>query len=229
MAYRNAPHATTNRSPAEMFYGRNLRRRLDLLKPDARWNVICAQAQQSKYHGGKFREFDAGDAVLVRDYRGGQKWMRGKVVKRNGMHYDVQVGPDTCWRRHIEQIIRGSDDNLPEQEPDMLDGNDPIQDASQDTPPPLPHEMLPAAYNDHVPANEAERSDGFHPQLPPSPHSPCDDEQTADVPPDHDEEQTEEIPHHVDEPATTLVNQEPTRERRYPLRNRKQRRLFQMP
>ena len=31
--YRSTPHAVTNRTPAEMFPGRNLRNRIDLIKP----------------------------------------------------------------------------------------------------------------------------------------------------------------------------------------------------
>ena len=105
MSYRNAPHSTTHRSPAQMFYGRNLRSRLDLLKPDTRKRVITAQTQQGRYHSNSaIREFSVGDIVLVRDYRGEQKWMQGEVVARHGMHYDVQIAPGVCWRRHIDQV-----------------------------------------------------------------------------------------------------------------------------
>ncbi|VDI71497.1 Hypothetical predicted protein [Mytilus galloprovincialis] len=34
LAYRNTPHTTTNETPAKLFMGRNLRNRLDLIKPD---------------------------------------------------------------------------------------------------------------------------------------------------------------------------------------------------
>jgi hypothetical protein len=32
--YRNAPHSTTNETPAKLFLGRNLRSRVDLIRPD---------------------------------------------------------------------------------------------------------------------------------------------------------------------------------------------------
>ena len=34
LAYRNAPHSTTGEPPSQLFLGRRLRTRLDLLKPD---------------------------------------------------------------------------------------------------------------------------------------------------------------------------------------------------
>ena len=40
MKYRNTPHSTTGETPATLFMGRNLRTRLDLIKPDIRKHVI---------------------------------------------------------------------------------------------------------------------------------------------------------------------------------------------
>ena len=37
--YRNAVHATTNESPAKLLFGRQLRSRLDLIKPNTRDTV----------------------------------------------------------------------------------------------------------------------------------------------------------------------------------------------
>ena len=39
LAYRNAPHETTNETPAKLFYGRNIHTRLDALKPDLRPDI----------------------------------------------------------------------------------------------------------------------------------------------------------------------------------------------
>uniref|UniRef100_A0AAV2LVS7 ribonuclease H n=2 Tax=Knipowitschia caucasica TaxID=637954 RepID=A0AAV2LVS7_KNICA len=47
-AYRNATHATTNRTPAILFLGRGLRSRLDLLKPNLRRTVMDRQIKQGK-------------------------------------------------------------------------------------------------------------------------------------------------------------------------------------
>lgn len=39
LMYRNAPHLTTNETPARLFLGKNLRSRLDLIRPDTRRTV----------------------------------------------------------------------------------------------------------------------------------------------------------------------------------------------
>ena len=41
--YRNTPHAITGESPSKLFLGRNLRTRLDLLKPDTKQAVSNLQ------------------------------------------------------------------------------------------------------------------------------------------------------------------------------------------
>jgi hypothetical protein len=48
-SYRNTPHKSTGRSPAEMFMGRRLRSRLDLLKPDVKANLDSANYRQQLY------------------------------------------------------------------------------------------------------------------------------------------------------------------------------------
>ncbi len=58
-AYRNAAHATTNRTPAMMFLGRPLRSRLDLLKPNLKRTVQEKPLKQSQ-GGGKTRELSWG-------------------------------------------------------------------------------------------------------------------------------------------------------------------------
>ena len=39
LMYRNAPHSTTTETPAKMFLGRNLRSRLDLIRPNVKRTV----------------------------------------------------------------------------------------------------------------------------------------------------------------------------------------------
>ena len=213
MAYRNAKHATTNRSPAELFYGRNLRMRLDLIKPDARRKVLSSQAQASKYHGGKIREFEVGDSVLVRDYRGGQKWMRGQVVSRNGMHYDVQVGPDTCWRRHIEQIVKRTDTTDDSHLPD----SDIFQKLPTEVPTPHPAELL-VQPDENISSGEQMSPDGVADDSVPLPPN-LDHATTAAPQPDTD----------MSTVTSPVIDKENViSERRYPLRNRKPRQLFQI-
>ncbi|XP_028656990.1 uncharacterized protein K02A2.6-like [Erpetoichthys calabaricus] len=106
LAYRNTAHSTTGQTPAMLFLGRSLRSRLDLLKPDLRIHVQkkqCFQDQKQR----KLRIFEVGHKVLARDYRhSNQKWQPGKIVSKTGpLTYTVQVGHDTVWRRHIDQLL----------------------------------------------------------------------------------------------------------------------------
>jgi hypothetical protein len=205
MAYRNAPHATTNRSPAEMFYGRKLRSRLDLLKPDVKRKVVSSQTDQVKYHrSGRLREFSVGDTVLVRDYRAATKWMRGEITARYGMHYDVQVSPNSCWRRHIEQIISASPDHT-------------ASDVETDQGIPVTAAAVPAIEDRPSSSNISERN---------QPENPIPAEQ-AQIPSTHNS-----APSRTVEPLKTSSEEAHTSnetvipERRYPLRNRIQRKMF---
>ena len=71
MSYRITPHSTTGIAPAELLFGRNLRSKLDLLKPSAdrkRSDVVTKQQVQKQNHDkhSKDREFQIGDHVYVK-------------------------------------------------------------------------------------------------------------------------------------------------------------------
>ncbi len=46
LTYRSTPHATTQRSPCSLFIGRDIRTRLDLLRPKLQDQVLSKQAAQ---------------------------------------------------------------------------------------------------------------------------------------------------------------------------------------
>ncbi|XP_062603100.1 uncharacterized protein K02A2.6-like [Saccostrea cucullata] len=82
--YRITPQGTTNESPSILLYGRNIRTRLDIMKPDLATTVLHKQyGSTAKHCGDAIREFSDVDSVDV-----------------NG----------TLWRRHIDQIVRTSKD-----------------------------------------------------------------------------------------------------------------------
>lgn len=106
-AYRNAPHMTTNESPASLMFGRRLRTHLDIVRPDINSKVKLNQTRQGINHSqANLREFHTGDTVLVRDYRGHQQWQHGTIHSQTGSRtYMVNVAPGTNWRRHSDQIV----------------------------------------------------------------------------------------------------------------------------
>ena len=100
LSYRTTPQSTTKRSPSELFVGRRLRTRLDILRP----NLEDRMKQTRSPMKERRRNLDPGEPVLVRDYRDNNKWVRGVIVNRLGpVTYHVQVN-NLCWKRHIDQI-----------------------------------------------------------------------------------------------------------------------------
>ena len=101
MKYRNTPHI-----------GRNLRTRLDLIKPDIRKHVIEKQVSQAIPKGaiaGNARQLFIGQAVSVRNYRGKEKWIQG--IEHGPVSYQVEIAPNVIWRRHIDQLLASENIN----------------------------------------------------------------------------------------------------------------------
>ena len=86
LTYRTTPHATTNEPPCVLFLGRNLRTRLDLLRPDRERTVISNQARQKYQHDlhSRHRAIEVGQRVLARNPRFGSQWLPGRVTKLLG-------------------------------------------------------------------------------------------------------------------------------------------------
>ena len=112
LAYRNTPHSTTGEPPSQLFLGRRLRTRLDLLKPDLSIKVNNRQIDQSVAKGGSVtRHFSIGQRVIARNYTGNSKWVPGIVRAQLGpLSYQVEIGPTLVWRRHTDQL---KDSNAP--------------------------------------------------------------------------------------------------------------------
>ncbi|RXN35131.1 putative protein K02A2.6-like protein [Labeo rohita] len=144
LTYRNTPHPTTKESPSLLFLGRQLRTRLDALKPSVTAAVRLSQASQVLRRAGRLkpRQFRVGDAVLARDYRGRKRWTSGVVTAQSGpVSYTVDVGTSEEWRRHADQLL-----SIPKQTaethstelPDNKNVSVPVQtsvDATSSTPP----------------------------------------------------------------------------------------------
>ena len=97
-AYRMTPSTVTGCTPAKLFLGRDLKSKLDLVKPKLKSHEIAID----KYSK---RRFNIGNNVFVRDYVTKNKWVPGIIVRKIGSSlYDVKVGSSVC-RRHVDQII----------------------------------------------------------------------------------------------------------------------------
>lgn len=127
--YRNATHATTGQTPAMMFLKRNLRSRLDLIKPNVRRDVENKQLVHMKDKPA--RNFQVGQEVLACDYRL-EKWQPGTIATRTGpLTYTVK-DRDNTWRRHVDQLVDCQKKSSPLPVPNS---NDKDNDAVETAPP----------------------------------------------------------------------------------------------
>ncbi|CAB0004307.1 unnamed protein product [Nesidiocoris tenuis] len=103
ISYRNAIHSTTGRSPASMLLGRQIRTRLDLLRPDVTANIESAQHRQSRIQHRPVRDFEEGERVWVKTDRDKEP-VAGQISERRGLlSYLVEIN-GKIERRHADQL-----------------------------------------------------------------------------------------------------------------------------
>lgn len=102
--YRTTPHQTTGRTPADVLYGRQLRSKLSLLKPDMMAHVDEALVKQKKHHDkhSRWREFKQGDAVWVKQQ--GEDYREGVILKKTGPVSYLVEEDGRAHRRHGDQL-----------------------------------------------------------------------------------------------------------------------------
>ncbi|CAB4017152.1 PREDICTED: LOW QUALITY PROTEIN: uncharacterized protein K02A2.6-like [Paramuricea clavata] len=133
LAYRNTPHSTTGESPSVLFWGRPLRTRLDLVKPDLQRKVMNRQIDQAGRKGHS--PTSIGQTVMARNYSGKDKWLPGIVRAQTGpLSYEIKVGPNRIWRRHIDQL-RASSVKVNDQSGDTADPHPELGEAGQNIAP----------------------------------------------------------------------------------------------
>lgn len=108
--YRNLPHTTTGKTPAELFLKRVPRTRLSLIKPCLKSKIEQKQAAAKLSKDGsfpRFRYFDVFQKVRVRNVRGGrEKWIPGIIVERKGpLTYLVRVPGNDRRFVHVDHLI----------------------------------------------------------------------------------------------------------------------------
>lgn len=101
--YRKAPHATTGQAPSKLFLGRNIRTRLDLVRPEPVQTRITKK--QTEEFTTTFRTFQPRQSVY---FLAGNprldKWIPGTIITRLGdIHYEIEYLGKT-FKRHVDQI-----------------------------------------------------------------------------------------------------------------------------
>ncbi len=108
LMYRATPHSVTKTSPSELFMGRKIKTRLDLLRPELRSQVGIRQEKQSnkRGHGRTVLSFVEGQKVWIRDYQQGKaQWIAGWIKEILGTRSYVVETEDGCvMRRHSDQL-----------------------------------------------------------------------------------------------------------------------------
>ena len=106
--YRLTPHTTTGKSPAELLNHRRMRSLLDLIHPTLQGKVQKKQMEMKLRHDGNVavRKFNPGDAVRVKNFAHGAKWLSGIIQRITGpLSYEVQLLDGRSVRRHVDHII----------------------------------------------------------------------------------------------------------------------------
>ena len=86
---------------------RELRTRLDLLRPSCESSVLGKQATQKSCHDRRAhaREFVVGDRVFARNLRPGPDWIPSTIIEVLGpVTYIVETDDGLRWKRHANQL-----------------------------------------------------------------------------------------------------------------------------
>ncbi|XP_046420699.1 uncharacterized protein K02A2.6-like [Neodiprion fabricii] len=110
--YRSTPHATTQRTPASLALGRELKTRFSRLRPTpVNECIVTHQSRQIQNYAGKREStLKVGDSVMAREYKqeGKAAWKPGTVKKEliAGVTYLIRIDEKTVWKRHANQLIK---------------------------------------------------------------------------------------------------------------------------
>ena len=99
LRYRCTPHTTTDTPPCNLFLGRSLRTRLDLLRQAQEEIVLSRQDKQKQDHDqhAKERSLSVGQIVLAKNFLPGLAWVPALVKKLLGpLTYLVEVKKGQC-------------------------------------------------------------------------------------------------------------------------------------
>ncbi len=147
LTYRATPHATTNTPPCELFLGRRVRTRFDLLHPSCGRTVSDKQAAQKASHDqhARHRELEVDQNVMVRNWRPGPEWVPGVVTERLGPRtYRIRTRSSQFWKRpidHVRELGKNSEERT--EAPKMTEDDDFDIPPSVHTPEPILESLPP--------------------------------------------------------------------------------------
>ena len=103
-------HTTTGQSPSMLLYGRQLRTRLELIRPSVSDNVTQKQQKMMDKSSNKCRLFQVGDKVRTRIFSvKGTGWIEGEITEVLGnRHYTVKAGSqviETSYRSDNQSYV----------------------------------------------------------------------------------------------------------------------------
>ena len=110
MSHHSTPNATTGVTPASLMFGRELKTRLQLLKPNLESTVDRQKDRQRASYDThtKRSHFQVSDRVFARGYMAGPTWLPGVVVSLLGSTMaEVLLDDGRLWRRHFDQLRTG--------------------------------------------------------------------------------------------------------------------------
>lgn len=173
-SYRRSPNIKTGESPAKRFLNREIRSRLNILKPDPIKDVVDKMRKDNVVFSD--RSFLEGKRVAVLNYNSpNKKWTFGTVVNKDGCLQFTSDVNGHLLRRHIDQIrpcgqsflvadneTINSSRYIATQHSGLTDGSPPVSPTDQDKPretsvtsSPIPPSPAPTYH----PEREATRTD----------------------------------------------------------------------
>ncbi|XP_062843599.1 uncharacterized protein K02A2.6-like [Trichomycterus rosablanca] len=142
LRYRTTPNGTTGESPADVFFKRHVRTRLDFLKPNIQETVRRKQYLQKDGHDRKAldRQFDVDEQVYLRNTAGETpRWMPGIITQQSGpVSYKVRgEATDQEYRRHGDQLRPRHAAGLPDlQSEEVAEETGPMESSFRASPAP---------------------------------------------------------------------------------------------
>ncbi|PFX30124.1 Uncharacterized protein K02A2.6 [Stylophora pistillata] len=109
LTYRNTPYSTTGEPPSQLFLGRRLRTRLDLLKPDPFIQINNRQIDQSVAKSGSVtRHFCIGQRVTVRNHTGKSK---GRLPAHNNVSKEERKALNNLKKDQSRVVMKAEKGN----------------------------------------------------------------------------------------------------------------------